>query len=333
MTGGPGAQQIVTLTINPALDVSASTDRVISGHKLRCSASRLDPGGGGVNVSRVVRRLGGRTLAVYTAGGPVGEAYRRLVDAERVPSLVVPIRGGTRQSFTVDEASTGEQYRFVLGGPELDADEWEACLDFVGQAATAGGYVVASGSLPPGVPDDFYARVVRLARDVGAFCIVDATGAALAAALAERPFLVTPSRRELEGHVGSALDSERAEREAAGALIAQGAADHVALTLGDRGAVLVSAERVMRLPAPHVTAASTVGAGDSFVAGFVLRLAQGRSLDDAFRTAVAAGSAAVSMPGTELCHRTDVEALEAALGPVETVPVGGVDAVGSVDAL
>ncbi|WP_426625247.1 1-phosphofructokinase family hexose kinase [Leifsonia sp. McL0607] len=206
---------ILTLTVNPALDISTSTAHVVAEHKLRCSTSRLAPGGGGVNVSRVVRRLGGRTLAIYTAGGPIGEAYRRLVEDERVPGVVVPIRGSTRESFTVDDTSNGSQFRFVLEGPELSEDEWRSCLDYVAQGVVPGGFVVASGSLPPGVPDDFYARVVRSARDGGARCVVDSTGAALAEALAEGTFLVAPSRRELEAHVGAALDSEQSRLEAA----------------------------------------------------------------------------------------------------------------------
>lgn len=308
-----GAEQILTLTVNPALDVSTSTERVVSNHKLRCTTSRLDPGGGGVNVSRVVRRLGGRSLAVFTAGGPVGEAYRRLVEAERVPSLIVPIQGSTRQSFTVDEDSSGDQYRFVLEGPELSEGEWRACLDYVAQAVTAGAYVVASGSLPPGVPDDFYARVVRLAREAGARCIVDSTGPALAEALDEGTFLVAPSRRELSEYVGATLDSESSQVEAAAALIAKGSAEYVALTLGGEGAVLASKAGIARLRAPRVDVVSTVGAGDSFLAAFTLRLAQNRPVEDAFRAGVAAGSAAVMTPATELCHRTDVERLETEL--------------------
>ena len=311
--------QILTLTVNPALDVSAAAEQVVSDHKLRCGHTRLDPGGGGVNVSRVVRRLGGRSVALHTAGGSVGETYRRLLEAERVPSIVVPVRSSTRQSFTIDESSTGHQYRFVLEGPELAPEEWETCLDFAEQAVFAGGYLVASGSLPPGVPDDFYARVARIALDAGARCVVDATGPALAAALAEGIFLVTPSRRELEAHLGSALVTERDEVEAVASLVADGAAEYVALTLGDRGAILASRTRVVRLPAPAVEVRSTVGAGDSFVAGFVLRLAQGRSVEDAFRTAVAAGSAAVTGTATQLCSRADVERLEAGLAPVEAV--------------
>lgn len=307
------AEPILTLTVNPALDLSTWTERVVSGHKLRCGTSRLDPGGGGVNVARVVQRLGGHAMAVYTAGGATGEAYRRLIEAERVPTLVMPIRGSTRQNFTVDETATGEQFRFVLEGPELDDAEWRACLALVAESMPVGGYVVASGSLPPGVPEDFYARVARLARERGTRCVVDASGPALAEALAEGVFMIKPSRRELGLHVGAVLDSEQSQVEAASALVADGSAEYVALTLGGAGAVLAAGSGVLRLAVPAVPVVSTVGAGDSFVGAFVLRLAQGLPVEAAFRAGVAAGSATVMTPATELCHRADVERLEAEL--------------------
>jgi 6-phosphofructokinase 2 len=311
---------ILTLTVNPALDASTVTDQVIGEHKLRCHTGRLDPGGGGVNVARVVHRLGGQTIAAYTAGGPTGEAYRRLVEAERIPTLVVPISGSTRQNFTVDETSTGKQFRFVLEGPELSEPEWRGCLAVVAESVPAGGYVVASGSLPKGVPDDFYARVARLANERGARCIVDASGAPLAAALAEGVFLVKPSRRELGAHFGRTLDSEESQVEAASSLVADGSSQHVALTLGGEGAVLASQTGVLRLAVPHVQVRSTVGAGDSFLAAFVLRMAQGRSLEDAFRAAVAAGTATVTTTATELCSRADVERLESELAAQAFAP-------------
>lgn len=222
MEASTPAQPILTVTINPALDVSTTTDVVSSGHKLRCGPSRLDPGGGGVNVARVIQRLGGRPLAVYTAGGPTGEAYRRLIEAERLPSLVVPVLGSTRQDFTVDETSSGKQFRFVLQGPELSEPEWRLCLALVADSIQPGGYVVASGSLPPGVPHTFYAEISRLAREQGARCVVDASGPALAAALAEGVFLVKPSRRELGLHFGTELEGQQGELDAAMALVSDG---------------------------------------------------------------------------------------------------------------
>ena len=306
-------RSILTLTVNPALDVSTSIDLVTSGQKLRCGPTRLDPGGAGVNVARVVQRLGGQALAVYAAGGPTGDAYRHLIEAEHVPTVVAPISGSTRESFTVDETSTDKQYRFVLQGPELSEAEWRAFLIVAAEAIPVGGYVVASGCLPPGVPDDFYGQIARLARGREARCLVDASGPALAAALAEGVFLVKPSRRELGEHVGATLDTDQSQVDAATSLLDEGSAEFVALSLGAAGAVLASKAGIIRLPVPRVHVRSTVGAGDSFLGAFVLRLAQGHDAQFAFRSAVAAGSATAMTPGTELCHRDDVERLEAEL--------------------
>lgn len=284
---------VVTLTVNPALDVSTSTERVEPEHKLRCGPSRTDAGGGGVNVSRVIHRLGGQSIAIYAVGGPTGQAYRQLLEA--------------------DELSTGRQFRFVLQGPHLTTDEWIECLAATQRAMTPGGYVVASGSLSPGMPDDFYARIARAATAIGARCIVDASGPALAAALREGVHLVKPSGRELGELVGRALPDLESRVEAAREIVARGASEIVALTLGGDGAVLVTAEGVTRLEVPPVEVHSTVGAGDSFLAALVLRLAQGRDLDAAFRAGVAAGTATAMTEATELCHRDDVERLEAQL--------------------
>lgn len=307
------ARSIVTLTVNPALDVSTSTPRVESEHKLRCGPSRIDPGGGGVNVARTIHRLGGEVLAIYAAGGLTGTTYRQLLEAEGVPSLAVPVAGMTRESFTVDETDSGEQFRFVLQGPEFSEAEWQGCLTTLEEAIVPGGYVVASGSLPPGVPTDFYARVARLAHRHDARSIVDASGEALDAALAEGVYLVKPSRRELSELVGRELTSEQSEVDAASELVTRGSAELVALTLGKAGAVLASASAVIRLPVPEVRVLSAVGAGDGFLGAFVWRLAQCRDPESAFRSAVAAGSATAAKAATEMCTLVDVEVLEALL--------------------
>ncbi len=309
----PTAPSIVTLTINPALDISTSIPRVVREHKLRCGPSRIDPGGGGVNVARTIYRLGGDALAIYAVGGLTGATYRQLLEAEGVPSLAVPIAGMTRQSFTVDETDSDEQYRFVLQGPELSEAEWQGCLATLADAIVPGGYVVASGSLPPGVPTDFYARVARLAHQSGARSIVDASGEALDEALAEGVYLVKPSRRELSELVGRELTLEASQLEAASELVARGSSELVALTLGHSGAVLASANGVIRLPVPKVRVQSVVGAGDAFLGAFVWRLSQGHGPESAFRSAVAAGSATAAKPATDLCSLADVEALEMVL--------------------
>jgi len=312
-----GHAPILTVTINPALDVTTSVGRVVAEHKMRCGATRLDPGGGGINVSRAIRNLGGRSTALYAAGGPTGQAYRELLQDEGISARALRIAGSTRESFTVDETESGQQFRFVLQGPELEEHEWRRCLDAIAEDVPRGGYLVLSGSLPPGVPDDFYARAARVAAERGARTVVDASGPALRAALDIGVFLVAPSRRELSELVGEQVEDLDAQIAAARSLVADGRSALIALTLGGSGAVLVTPDATLRLPAAPVRVRSTVGAGDAFLAGLVLRLAQGAPAAEAFRTAAAAGAATAALPGTALCTAADVARLEADLTVTE----------------
>lgn len=307
------SHRIVTLTVNPAIDINTDIDQVMSEHKLRCGPSHHEAGGGGINVARVAKRLGEHPLALYTAGGPSGDAFTQLINREGLDTVVIPVAGSTRESFTIDETSTGKQFRFVLQGPHLAEPEWRAVLDALERELEPEQFVVASGSLPPGVPEDFYARVARMVKQHGGKCVVDASGPALRHALEEGVLLVKPSLRELEELVGRELSTEAEKREAAAAIVRAGQAEIVALSLGADGAMVVTADRVLRLPAAPIEVRGTVGAGDSFVAGFVTRLAQGRSIDEAFVTAVAAGSATASCHSTTLCSADRVLELEADL--------------------
>ena len=181
----PHVPDIVTLTINPAIDIFVNVPRVEPMRKLRCSAPKRDPGGGGINVARVAHRLGSDVTAIYPTGGAIGKLLHRLVEREGIDSMATPSHVETRENFTVYEETTGEQYRFVLPGSTLHRAEWEAVLDRLTTLPQKPKFVVASGSVPPGVPEDFFARVARHARRLGAQCVVDTSGPALKAALAE----------------------------------------------------------------------------------------------------------------------------------------------------
>lgn len=300
---------VVTLTMNPSVDLSVSVERVTPFHKLRCGVSRRDPGGGGINVARVIKRLGGDVVAMYPNGGAIGELLRRLVDAEGIEALTVPIAGETREDLTVVEQATGAQYRFVLPGPHLDEREWITCLNVFGALERRTRFVVASGSLPPGVPDDFYGRVAELAKQAGAKIVVDSSGTPLRVALEVGVYLIKPSLNEFRALIGGPLETEQERVRACRALVAAGQAEIVALTLGDQGGLVVTRDQVLRAAALNIKPVSVVGAGDSFLGAMIWSLTAGHSLETAFRYGVAAGSAALLMPGTELCRPEDVERL------------------------
>ncbi|HEU0205682.1 MAG TPA: 1-phosphofructokinase family hexose kinase [Pseudolysinimonas sp.] len=307
----PSPGPIVTLTLNPALDVSTSVDRVMSRHKLRCEAPRVEAGGGGVNVARTITALGGAAVPVYTVGGLTGERYRLLLHQEGLPGVPISIGGETRESISVNDRGAGEQYRFVFPGPTMTEEECRRCLDAVAGLLSPGAFVVASGSLPPGVPADFYADVVRLAKSHGARCAVDASGAALASAMAAGVDFVKPSLRELCDLVGRELETAQQQDAALEELVADGRVGAVALTLGANGAALATRDGVLRLPAFDVAERSTVGAGDAFVGAYLLRTSQGRPAAEAVRAGLAAGAGVVSSIGTSAPQRELVERLEA----------------------
>lgn len=299
---------IVTLTLNPAVDSSCSVDRVVAEHKLRCSQPEFHPGGGGLNVARVIGELGGQARALWTSGGPMGQLLGELLDREGVDHQPIPITGHTRENLTVYEKTSTQQYRFGMPGPNMSPEEAERCIAAISEINPPPDYLVLSGSLPPGCDPGIYART---ARQVPATCrvIVDTSGRALKESLSARPFLIKPNLRELGQLIEKEIASDAEIEGAARRLIDSGAVQAVVTSLGSGGAVLTTAEHMEHMRSPTVPIRSKVGAGDSMVAAIVHRLAQGRPIDDAVRFGVAAGAAAVMTPGTELCRRVDVERL------------------------
>lgn len=296
---------IVTATLNPALDVAGVTDRVVPGPKLRVSGVTTDPGGGGINVARVVRRLGGKALALAVLGGATGAQVAALLAAEDVPLQVIPATGDTRQSLSVTDAA-GDQWRFVLPGPP--APDAATLVARIAAAAPPGALVVLSGSLPPGLADGF---VSQLAQGLpGRRLVVDTSGPALAATLAGQGLhTLRMDRAEAEAAAGHALPRAEDTAEFCGGLVARGVAQVAIAARGAAGNVLVSDAGAWLCVPPLVPVVSAVGAGDSFTAAYVLALDRGDPLDHALRAGTAAAAAAVTTPGTDLCHPADVARL------------------------
>lgn len=298
---------IVTLTVNPAVDKSTVIDRLIPEQKLRCDPPRFDAGGGGINVSKAIKRLGGKSLAIFTAGGLPGQLLADLVKQEQINTKIIETEQWTRENFVVAETSTNAQYRFGMPGAALSEAETQAILEALEQSEAD--YIVASGSLPPQMDVNFYEKVAAISKNIGARLILDTSGEPLRAACDEGVFLLKPNIGELEALVGTSnLETDDVD-DAARSLIGDGKCEVVIVSLGPKGAILVTKDLCEHIPAPPVQKRSTVGAGDSMVAGMTWALTQGLSYPDMLRWGVACGSAATMNEGTQLFLRADVERL------------------------
>ena len=307
--------RILTLTLNPAIDLTTGTEVLEAGPKLRCDPPVVEPGGGGVNVSRMIRILGGESTALVAVGGPTGDWLQALLTGEGLDCHFVSACGDTRLSFAVHAHLARQQYRFVLPGPAQDA----AFAERVKQALTARLHaarhacVVASGSLPPGLRAGFYAELGAIAAAHGAAFVLDTSGPALAAGLGAHVSVVKPNdleARALAASLGLDPDDDLALGRH---LVATGKARAAVLTRAAAGAVLVTAAGVRQVRPPPVPVLSKVGAGDSFVGALVHGMAGGMTIEAAFEWGVAAAAAAVMTPASELARREDVLRIHAAL--------------------
>jgi 6-phosphofructokinase 2 len=300
---------ILTVTLNPAVDLSTSVERIVDTHKLRCDAVQRDPGGGGVNVARVIHRLGGDCMALYLAGGGNGQTLGNMLADEGLRTSRIEIGRGTRENFSVFETSTRREYRFVLPGPNVTTEEWHVCVRTVQAEVASARFLVLSGSLPPGVPVDAYAQLARAASAIrpGIRVAVDASGLALAMALDSGLVdIVKPSLNELRELTGLPLADLAGQADAARRLIDCGKARMVAITLAHEGALFATSDETYLMPALKTEVRSAIGAGDSFLAGLLWALDQGASPCEALGYAAAAAAATLRQPGTRLCEARDV---------------------------
>ncbi len=299
--------KIVTLTLNPALDKSTTVAQFVPEHKLRCAPLRIDAGGGGINVSKAIHRLQGMSTAVFPAGGINGRLLTELLHKTGIPTIVEEVDCNTRENFSVTETSTNLQYRFTMPGEALSVEHADACLEAIRRLKPA--IIVASGSLPDGIPETYYANVAVFAKEIGAHLILDTSGPALQAAANAGVYLLKPNLAELSTLVGVEKLEMKEVDDAALQIIQQGKCEVVVVSLGPQGALLVTAEGFEHIPAPMVKKQTTVGAGDSMVAGMAWSLSRGKTLREMTQTGVACGSAATMNAGTELFYTEDVKRL------------------------
>jgi 6-phosphofructokinase 2 len=297
---------IVTITINPALDKSSAIEKLIPEKKLRCTNPAIEAGGGGINVSKAIQKLGGESLALFPAGGTNGEILKRILLKENINFRDFPVIAETRENFTIHETATNAQYRFVMPGKALTGGEINRFLGFIYSLDPFPDIIVASGSLCPGAPDNFFASVANLAKSRGAKYFADTSGEPLRMAVEEGVYLLKPNLSELCTLVGKDYLELNEIDEAAGILLEKGSCEVIVVSMGPGGALMITKNVREKIPAPTVKKMSTVGAGDSMVAGMAWMLEQGKSLSEMVRFGVACGTAATMNSGTQLFKKDDV---------------------------
>jgi 6-phosphofructokinase 2 len=300
---------IVTITLNPAIDKSASIDSMLPEKKLRCSPVRIEPGGGGINVSKALAKLGTGSIAIFPTGGLNGQLLEKFMHDLKIEFKSIPIEGETRESFTVDESRTGSQYRFVLPGPTLTQTDIDALFDKLKSIQPVPEYIISSGSLPPGGPEDFFKQLAAYSKSIHARCIIDTSGKPLELAVKEGVYLLKPNMSELCMLAGKDCLELNQVDDAAMEIIAKGESEVIVVSLGPSGALLVTKDGYEHIPAPTVKKQTTVGAGDSMVAGMIHKLIQGAPMKEVVQFGVACGTAATMNKGTELFIMEDVEKL------------------------
>lgn len=299
---------IVTVTLNPAIDQTLVLPKFVAGDTIRIKSSRFDPGGKGINVSRVIRELGGESLAMGFAPGGLGRYIEQTLESQGIATDFIHTRGETRTNITILDESRHIHTILSDPGPSTDARYVDELRDRLRHRLRPGDWLVLAGSIPPPLDAHVYTDILRETAEIGAHTVLDADGEALAAGTDAPPEMVKGNRRELERLLGRHLDDEASTLQAAVQVHDRGI-HSVVVTRGREGAVASTDEMLLRGIAPRVRAVSAVGSGDAFLAGVVLTLSRGGTMEDALRLGIAAGTACVLNPGTELCHRREVDIL------------------------
>ncbi|MDQ3277178.1 MAG: 1-phosphofructokinase family hexose kinase [Bacteroidota bacterium] len=299
--------QIVTLTFNPCIDKNTTVNGIVPEKKLRCAKAIYGPGGGGINVSRALRSLGAESLAIFPSGGYSGKFLQHLVASEEIPFRTIETATHTRENFIVLDTASNLQYRFGMPGNGITENEWKALLAEL--EGTEADFIVASGSLLPGMPAGIVAQVAAIAKNKGAKLVLDTSGEALKMALDVGVFLLKPNLNELSSLVGRENLEPEGVDDLAREIISRGQCEVIVISMGDKGAKLVTIEESYHVVPPDVPEVSTLGAGDSMVAGMVLALSENRPLKEVLQLGVACGTAATITHGSELCRKEDVDRL------------------------
>ena len=299
---------ILTITLNPAVDETLTVHQLQLGETNRIKETDIDPGGKGLNVARVVKRLGRPCVAAMLLGGETGHFIRNRLEREAVDIAAVEIPEATRVNISVLDESTGVQTNLNHEGPQVTAAELHALEARIEEWLPETVVMAIGGSLPPGAPVDAYAHLIEWVRKDDVRTILDASGDALVEGVKARPYMIKPNVREAEKLLGRKLATDSDIAQAGRELVA-GGIEIAVISMGSRGCIAVSEDGAWKVISPEVRAETTIGAGDSLVAGLAIGTFEHSSLADSLALGTAAAAATVMTHGTELCRVDDVQAL------------------------
>ena len=299
---------IYTLTLNPAVDRELTVPEMEFDSVLRASESRVDFGGKGFNVSRLLKGMEEPSTAVGFLGGNAGELLQSGLQSLGIGTDFVWVAGETRTNVSIVTQTHDHYIKVNEKGPLVDADKQKELLDKIDSLAKRNDWWVLAGSMPPGVADDFYARIVNVLNKHEANAILDTTGEALRLGCAEKPYLIKPNTEEVHALTGMPVDSTT-EIAAAAAELRKMGAENVVISMGKAGALMQSAEETWLTRSPKIQEKNPIGAGDSMVGGLVWALTQGIALKESLGWGVASGAATASLSGTEVGSRPLIEDL------------------------
>lgn len=300
--------KIVTLTFSPSIDKSATVSAMVSEKKMRCYAPNVEPGGGGINVARVISRLGGDVSAIFPSGGYTGMFFNQLLENEKVPFINIQSRNETKENFVIHDEATGKEFRFGMAGGKLFLNELNNCLKAISNFPNVS-FLVVSGSLPEGISANIYGKLSKIAKKAKAKFVVDTSGEALRHAIKQNVYLLKPNLEELMLLLDIKELKPENIAEAARHLIQEKNCEIIVVSLGANGAMLITKDETHSIKPPKVVVKSTVGAGDSMVAGIVFGLSMQLSLKECLAYGIACGTATTTNSGSSLCEKKDVAKL------------------------
>ena len=297
-------KRVLTITMNPSIDIGTEADEVITDQKTRCATPTFDPGGGGINVARVLTRLGVHSDALFVCGGYTGNLLKQMMAEEEIKSVPIESLDVTRQNVAIIDNSIGKQYRFVLPGLVSKKSTWKSVLEKVETTIQNYDFVVASGSLPIGVPADFYSLISSITKKAGKQFVLDTSGSALFEGILNGAAYIKPNQEEfaeMKRIFNAASDDELCS------ILFEKGIDHIVHTLGKEKTLLITPEHVFEFTPPTINVRSTIGAGDSFIGGLVAGLMRGLDKKQAVGFGISAAASTLQSEGTDLCDADEVE--------------------------